>query len=83
MNVSSLVIRARPERAPEVRAAIERMPGVAIEAETAAGQIVVVADHDDAGAAADAFVAMNRIEGVLSISLIYQYSDDTPVNWEA
>ena len=78
MNVSSLVIRARPELAPEVRAAIARMPGVAIEAETAAGQIIVVADHDDAGAAADAYVAMNKIEGVLSVSLVFQYSDDTP-----
>ena len=36
MNISSLVIRARPEHAPEVRAALARMPGVAIEAETAA-----------------------------------------------
>ena len=83
MNVSSLVIRARPERAPDVRVAIARIPGVAIEAETAAGQIVVVADHDDAGAAADAYVAMNKIEGVLSVSLIFQYSDDTPVPPEA
>lgn len=83
MNISSLVIRTRPEHAPAVRAALSRMPGVAIEAETAAGQLVVVADHDNAGTAADAYVAMNRIEGVLSVNLIYQYSDDTPVNPEA
>ena len=83
MNISSLVIRARPERAQEVRAALMRMSGIAVEAVTPAGQLVVVADHDDAGAAADAYVAMNRIEGVLSVSLIYQYSDDTPVLPEA
>ena len=83
MNISSLVIRARPEHAPEVRAALARMPGVAIEAETAAGQLIVVADHDDAGAAADAYVAMNKIDGVLSVSLVFQYSDDTLVPPEA
>ena len=83
MNISSLVIRGRPERTPAIRASLLRMPGVTIEAETPAGQLVVVADHDDAGAAADAFVAMNRIEGVLSVSLVYQYSDDILVNPEA
>ena len=83
MNISSLVIRARPEHARGVRAALARLPGVAFEADTAAGQLVVVADHDDAGAAADAYVAMNRIEGVLSVALIFQYSDDSPVNPEA
>lgn len=83
MNVSSLVIRARPEHAPRVRAELARMPGIAVEAETGSGQLVVVADHDDAGAAADAFVAINRIEGVLSVSLIYQYSDDLPDHLEA
>ena len=56
------------------------MPGVEVEAATAAGQLVVVTDHDDTAAAADTFVAMHAIEGVLSVSLVYQYSDDTPVN---
>lgn len=83
MNISSLVVRGRPEHAPAIRAALLAMPGVEIEAETAAGQLVVVADHDDAGTAADAYVAMNRIEGVLSVSLIYQYSDDDSVLPEA
>lgn len=83
MNISSLVIRARPEHTPGVRAALARMPGITVEAETPAGQLVVVADHDDAGAAADAYVAMNKIEGVLSVNLIYQYSDDIPIDPEA
>lgn len=83
MNVSSLVIRTRPEYALGVRAELAQMPGIAVAAATDAGQLVVVADHDDAAAAADAYVAMNRIEGVLSVSLIYQYSDDLPDHLEA
>jgi nitrate reductase NapD len=77
MNVSSLVIRARPERCGDVRAALEQMAGVEVRAATAAGQLVVVADHHDTGAAADSFVAIHKIEGVLSVSLVYQFSDDS------
>lgn len=77
MNVSSLIVRSRPEHCAGVRAALERMPGVEVRAATPAGQLVVVADHADAGAAADGFVAINKIEGVLSVSLVFQFSDDS------
>ncbi len=83
MNVSSLVVRSRPEQCTAVRAALERMPGVEVRAATAAGQLVVVADHDDSGAAADSFVAINKIEGVLSVSLVFQFSDDSRASEEA
>jgi nitrate reductase NapD len=75
MNVSSLIVRSRPQDCAAVRAVLERMPGVEVRAVTPAGQIVVVADHDDVGAAADGFVAINRVEGVISVSLVFQYSD--------
>ncbi len=57
-----------------------RSPG---RAATAAGQLVVIADHDDSGAAADSFVAINKIEGVLSVSLVFQFSDDSRASEEA
>ena len=77
MNISSLIVRSRPEHCAAVRAVLETMPGVEVRAATPAGQLVVVADHDDAGAAADGFVAINRIAGVLSVSLVFQFSDDS------
>jgi nitrate reductase NapAB chaperone NapD len=76
MNISSLVVRAARGRRDDVRARLARMPGVSIEGETAAGQFVVVADHDDAADAAEAYVAINQIEGVLSVSLVYQFSEE-------
>ncbi len=77
VNVSSLIVRSRPEHCAAVRAALETMPGIEVRAETPAGQLVVVADHADAGAAADGFVAINAIEGVVSVSLVFQFSDDS------
>ena len=79
MNISSLVVRARPENCAAVHAALARMPGVEISVERDTGQFAVVADHDNAVAAADSFAAMHRIAGVLSVSLVYQYSDDARI----
>ena len=76
MNISSLVVRARPDRCDDVRTALEAMPGLDVHAATEAGQLIVVAEHPDTATAADSFVAMHRIEGVLSVSLVYQRNVD-------
>lgn len=82
MNISSLLVRASPCACAAVGAALGRMPGVEVRATDAAGRIVVVTDHDRAADAADAFVAIRAIEGVLSVSLVYQYGDDNPIPQE-
>ncbi len=76
MNISSLVVCARQRDRGAVCAALERMPGLEVHTAIGSGQMIVVADHDDAAAAADSFVAIHKIEGVLSVSLVYQFSDD-------
>jgi nitrate reductase NapD len=58
------------------------MPGIEVHAARDDGRLVVVADHDGAADAADSFVAIHRIEGVLSVSLVYQYGDDVAVSEE-
>jgi nitrate reductase NapD len=78
VNISGLVVRARPDACAAVCVALERMPGLEVTA-SEAGRIVVVTDHDGTADAADTFVAIRAIEGVLSVSLVYQYGDDTPV----
>jgi nitrate reductase NapD len=72
MNISGLLVRAAPGRGARVRAALEAMPGLEVRGATDAGQLVVVAEHADAATAADGYVAMHTIEGVLSVSLVYQ-----------
>jgi periplasmic nitrate reductase NapD len=75
VNISSLVVRVRPGEGAAARAALERMPGIEVCAESDAGQLVVVADHESTADAADGFAAIHAIEGVLSVSLVYQFSD--------
>jgi len=76
MNISSAVVRARPEKLAQVQSRLEGMPGVEIHAATTDGKIVVTVEDNSAGAAADTFVRLHDIEGVVSVSLVYQYSDD-------
>jgi nitrate reductase NapD len=83
MNISSLVVRARPERCPDVRAALEAMPGLEVHAAAESGQLVVVAEHPDTASAADSYVAMSQIEGVLSVSLVYQRNEDADTPQES
>lgn len=76
MNISSAVVRARPEKLAQVQSCLKGMAGVEIHAATTDGKIVVTVEDDNAGAAADTFVRLHDIEGVVSVSLVYQYSDD-------
>ena len=83
MNISSLVVRTRPDASDAVRAALERMPGIEVHAASTAGRLVVVTDHDGTADAADGYVAIHAIDGVVSVSLVYQYADDRPVSEES
>jgi nitrate reductase NapD len=80
MNLSSVVLRAVPERLPELRAALAARPGHEVHGEHAAGRLAITIESESAGAAADAYVALHDLPGVLAVSLIYQYGDDGPAS---
>ncbi len=75
-------MHARPDASGPVRAALARMPGVELSYAGDAGRFVVVAEHDGPAEAADSYVAIRAIEGVVSVSLVYQYADDSPISEE-
>ncbi|HEY5761589.1 MAG TPA: chaperone NapD [Rhodocyclaceae bacterium] len=76
MNISSVVLRAQPARIPEIRDEIARRPGHEIHGEHEAGRLALTIEDSDTRSAADAYVALHDIPGVIAVSLIYQYSDD-------
>jgi len=82
LNISSLVVHARPDASGSVRAALARMPGVEVSYAGEAGRFVVVTEHDGPAEAADGYFAIRAIEGVVSVSLVYQYADDSPISEE-
>jgi nitrate reductase NapD len=79
MNISSVVVRTRPERAAAVRARLAELPGIEIHAATPEGRLVATIEDTTTALAADTFVRLHDVEGVLSVAMVYQYSDESPV----
>ncbi len=77
MNISGIVLRARPARLEAVRSALAALPGVELHAATADGRIVITLEDAGTASAADTFVRLHDIRGVMSVAMIYQYSDES------
>lgn len=77
MSISGLVIHAHPERTQEVRARLAEIEGVDIHAVGEDGRMVVTLDSESDRKAADTLMDMQKLEGVLNASLIYNQFENT------
>lgn len=76
MNISSVVISASPQRLAEVSARLGAMPGVEIHGQSPEGKLVITLEDTNVCTAADSYVALHDVPGVLCATLVYQFSDD-------
>lgn len=77
MNVSGVLVRARPERFPEVMAALGEIPGVEVHAtEEERGQIVVTVEDGASWSVEDSLLKVHLLDGISDAALVYQYSDE-------
>jgi nitrate reductase NapD len=77
MDISSVILRARPEKLVSVRNGLAALPGVEIHADADDGRLVLTIE-DRGEASAEVFMKLSELDGVLSASLVYQYCDDEP-----
>ncbi|MDD2742531.1 MAG: chaperone NapD [Rhodocyclaceae bacterium] len=82
MNISSAIVHVTPAGLEETCAALSGMPGVEIHARSPEGKVVVTLEDEDTNSAADKFVSLHGLPGVLSVAMVYQYSDDGLVTEE-
>ncbi len=75
MNISSLLIHAQPERAEQVRAQLEQLPGVEVHAATADGRLIVTVETSDDREMAQSFEQLGAIPGVHASTLVYHHSE--------
>jgi nitrate reductase NapD len=75
LHIASLVIHALPSRAGEVAQALGDLDGAQVHASSAAGKLVVTLEQPSAAAMTDAVLAIQRLPGVLSATLVYQCAD--------
>ncbi len=78
MNISSLLVNARPDVQQQVREGLLLMDGVEVHAATAHGQLIVTIEADSDRAAADMFTTISQQPGVLSASLVYHQFEPDP-----
>lgn len=73
--ISSLVVQAEPARLGQLRDRIDAIEGAEVMGQGELGKLVVVLDTDNNRKAADTISDIQKMDGVLSATLIYQYDD--------
>lgn len=77
MNITSAIVYALPNAHEALRRHLPALPGVEIHAETPDGRfIITIEDSADAASVPDTVTALQGLEGVLSVAMVYQYCDD-------
>jgi nitrate reductase NapD len=75
LHVAGLVVHAYPEACDRIAKAIGRRDGARVHARSADGKLVVTLEAEGSEAIAAAVADIQRIEGVLAASLVYQHSE--------
>ena len=76
MTLSSVILRVLPEEMPAVKTSLGAFSGVELHAETADGRMIVTVEDTPELSAADCYVQLNGLTGVLSAAVVYEYSGD-------
>lgn len=78
MNISGVVVHARPEILDNVRRDLNSVPGVEVHAAGEDGRMVVTIEGESNGALADTHRQLTHIDGVLSAALVYHHFEPDP-----
>ena len=75
-NICSVLIHAQKNKMDEVKHTLEKQKGVEIHGETENGRLIVTVEDEYRKAIGERIMGFYEISGVLSASMIYQFSDD-------
>ncbi len=75
VNITGIIVYARPDRSGAVRGALASIGGVEVHAVTPEGRMVVTVEPFDDRAATETFDAIAKIDGVLSTALVYHHDE--------
>lgn len=77
MNISGVLVNAKPDKIGIVKEQFAEIIGVEIHAVTEDGRLVITIECDDDKTMADIVIKLNNCEGVLSAVMTYQYGNET------
>jgi len=82
MSLLACLIRVRPEKIPQISAALAVTDGVEVGMDPGDGRLILVIEDTASTTAAQTFAAISLFDDVVSASLVYEYSgpDDLPAS---
>ena len=78
MNISSIIVHAKPTELSSVRVNLEQIPGVEIHAATDDGKLVVTIETETDGETASTFDRINVMDGVMSAAMVFHQFESDP-----
>jgi nitrate reductase NapD len=78
LNISSVIVHARPGTADVLRTRLMAVDGVEIHAISDAGKFIVTIETDGDGATAGTFDLISKMDDVLSAALVYHQTESDP-----
>lgn len=83
MNICSVIVNAKPKKAPEISKLLAEMEGVDVYGGVEEGKIITTLEDCGEKALADKMAALNNIKGVIDVAMIYhQEASDTEMEEE-
>lgn len=76
MNISGVLVRAKPQKLVDVSDMLKDMDGVDVHGNNEQGHIVITVEQCNSGQLSDTLMAIHQVPGVLSASMIYHYFED-------
>lgn len=77
MNISGVIVHARPEQASAVRGHLIDIAGVEVHAATDDGRLIVTVEEANDRQLADTVLSLQQVPGVLSASMVYHEYDES------
>lgn len=78
-NICGVLVHARTEHAQQVKSDLEDFQGVEVHSATDDGRLIVTVESDTRRQVADTISSFQEVDGVLSASMVYQFSDDIQI----
>jgi nitrate reductase NapD len=78
MNISSVIVHAKPTELLSVRGMLEQIPGVEIHAATDDGKLVITIESETDGETASTFDRINVMDGVMSAAMVFHQFESDP-----
>ncbi len=79
-NICGVLVHANMQNIHQVEACLKEIPGVEVHTTTDDGRLIVTVESDQRKYVADTITGFYDVDGVLSASMVYQFSDELDVN---